>query len=323
MATSGTVGNTVIDTATLLEHAFRRAGVAAAKQTPEIVQAAQESLYMLLLGMSNRGLNLWCLEQDFVGLSAGVPKYQMPVGTLNVSNVVFSQPTLVAGTTSNTGNSVTSDLGVATAVVRVGVEASGYTATDTITIAYSSDNVTWYTAASQVGGLVDVMWFEVGGVATYRYWRVTTTSAATLTIAVASAIYDLPLSPWSWDTYMAVNNKAMLSRPATNYLIERKLYCYLTLWPVPSTQWDHLSLLCHRQVQDIGTLTEQIELPQRWLEGITWQTAFRIAVEVPGVDKDRLGLCREMAEFYTSEVEEDEADGMPLMIVPRIGGYTR
>jgi hypothetical protein len=30
-----------------------------------------------------------------------------------------------------------------------------------------------------------------------------------------------------------------------------------------------------------------------------------------------------MAENYTNEVEDDESDGMPLMIVPRIGGYTR
>ena len=35
MATSGTVAKTVIDTSTLLEHAFRRVKVAPSAQTPE------------------------------------------------------------------------------------------------------------------------------------------------------------------------------------------------------------------------------------------------------------------------------------------------
>jgi hypothetical protein len=278
---------------------------------------------MLLLGMSNRGYNLWCLEQVYVGLTAGVSKYQLPVGTLNVSNVVFSQPTVLASTDTIGGGSFVADLTTAQNVVRVGVALSGYTVTDTLTIAYSSDNISWTPVVVQAGDLADLMWFDLGAVLSYRYWRVTTTGASTIDVALAGSVYDLPVSPWNWDTYLAMNNKAMMNRPSTNYLLERKLECALTLWPVPTTQWDHLSLLRHRQIQDIGALTDQIEIPQRWLEGITWQAAFRVAVEVPGVDKDRLTLCKEMAENYTNEVEDDESDGMPLMIVPRIGGYTR
>lgn len=322
MATSGTLGTTVIDTATLLEHAFRRAGVSSVKQTPEVVQAAMESLYMLLLGMSNRGYNLWCLEQIYVGLTPGIGKYILPVGTLNVSNVVFSQPTLATRSNAVLPTSIVSDAGASTSVTRVGVALSA-PANDTIVGSYSSDNISWSTFITKSGDLDTVVWLDIPGNISARYWRVTTTTATPTDMVLASSVYDLPVSPWNWDTYMAMNNKAMQSRPSTNYLLERKLECALTLWPVPTTQWDHLSLLRHRQIQDIGALTDQIEIPQRWLEGITWQAAFRVAVEVPGVDKDRLTLCKEMAENYTNEVEDDESDGMPLMIVPRIGGYTR
>ena len=54
--TSGTVGNTVIDTAAVLEHAFRRVKVHPSQQTPETVQIAKENLYLLLLNMATVGL---------------------------------------------------------------------------------------------------------------------------------------------------------------------------------------------------------------------------------------------------------------------------
>ena len=54
MATSGTVAKTVIDTSTLLEHAFRRVKVAPSAQTPETIEIAKNCLYMLMLNRVNR-----------------------------------------------------------------------------------------------------------------------------------------------------------------------------------------------------------------------------------------------------------------------------
>lgn len=321
MATSGTLGTMVIDTAILLEHAFRRAGLSVSKQTPETVDAARESLYLLLLNLSNSGLNLWCLETVYVGLTPQQAKYQLPVGTLDATNVIFSQPT-IAATSTAAASPVTLNVGAAQLVTRVGVAISNFTSSDTITLSYSTDNVAWTVAAAQTGNLMATMWFNIDPTVSAQYWKVATTSSSTITIALASAIYDLPVTPWSRDTYQAINNKDTAGRPSTSYLLERKLDVSITLWPVPTALWDHLTVVRHRQVQDIGSLSQQIEVPQRWLEGIAWETAFRIAVEVPGVDPSRIDLCGKMAEKYVFDASDDESDGMPLRIAPSISGYT-
>ena len=95
------------------------------------------------------------------------------------------------------------------------------------------------------------------------------------------------------------------------------------MWPVPTTAWDHLTILRHRQIQDFGSLTEQIEIPQRWLEGITWHAALRIGMEAPNADPKKLQICVDMADRYTLSASSDEEDGTPLYIQPNILGYTK
>ena len=64
MSYSGTVGTTVIDVQTLIDHGARRAGKLAEELTNEQVQSAKESLFYLLSNMANRGIQYWCIEKD-------------------------------------------------------------------------------------------------------------------------------------------------------------------------------------------------------------------------------------------------------------------
>jgi len=98
MATSGTVGNTVINTAKLLEKAIRRCGLSPQALTPETVETAREDLFMLLLSLSNRGLNLWCIDKKLLALNVGQGTYTLPVGTQSILNAMISTHTRVTGT---------------------------------------------------------------------------------------------------------------------------------------------------------------------------------------------------------------------------------
>jgi len=92
MATSGTIGNTVINTAKLVEKALRRCGLSPASATAETAETAKEDLYMLLMSMSNRGLNLWCIDSQTVPLVIGQAVYVLPPGTLDVLNINLATP---------------------------------------------------------------------------------------------------------------------------------------------------------------------------------------------------------------------------------------
>jgi len=56
MATSGTVGSTVITVQNLIDSGARRAGKLAEELTVEQMQASKQSLYYLLSNLVNRGI---------------------------------------------------------------------------------------------------------------------------------------------------------------------------------------------------------------------------------------------------------------------------
>ena len=75
MATSGTIGSTVVATDVVLAHAFRRCGVSATAQTPEFVEIAQECLFFLMLSLASRGINLWCVDKQIMDVTSGKEVY--------------------------------------------------------------------------------------------------------------------------------------------------------------------------------------------------------------------------------------------------------
>jgi len=322
MSTSGTVATTVIDTAAMIEHAFRRAKVPPAQQTPETVQIARENLYFILLNLSNRGLNLWAVEKAFIGLTAGQATYDTPAGTLDVLNVVYSTPTLetVSFSTIATGGQAAIS---SAAIIRVGlkfsvafsgdiqVKSSGTLLTALPTYAYSAGQYYWADLPVTTTGTV----FTVESAAAPY--------PAVSDIKLVSQVYDLPLSIWNRDTWAALNNKQKQAHPSTNYFFEKKLTPTLTLWPVPDNANDHLMIYRQRQPQDVGTLIQQVEVPQRWYDGIIWLLSAKIGFELPSVDPAHLQLLIQMADKMEFEAEQQETDGAPIYISPGISCYTK
>lgn len=322
MATSGTVATTTIDTAALIEHAFRRAKVKPSAQTPETVQIAKECLYFILLNLSNRGLNLWAVEKAFMGLRSGQATYTTPAGTLDVLNVIYATPTLETVTFSAIAEGGQADIASAT-LIRIGFKlstaftgdiqfkSSGTLLTTLDTTTYAADTYYWADLPVATTGTL----FTVGSAAA--------TYPVVSDIKCASRSSDLPLSIWNRDSWAAMSNKAQTGHPSTNYFFEKKLTPVITLWPVPDNDDNHLLIYRHRQPQDVGTLLDQVEVPQRWYDGVVWLLSAKIGFELPEVEPTHLQLLVQMADKMEFEAEQSETDGAPIYITPGIGVYTR
>ena len=68
MATSGTVGQTVVTVQNLIDSGARRAGKLAEELTSEQILAAKQSLYYVLSNLVNIGVQYWCINKVIVGL---------------------------------------------------------------------------------------------------------------------------------------------------------------------------------------------------------------------------------------------------------------
>lgn len=320
MATSGTVGQTIINTAKVLEHALRRCGLSPTVQTPEVVTIASECLYLLLAHYANRGLNLWCVERTLIGYQVGKKEYLLPVGTNDVLNELHCTPSLLTGVLA--GNILTLDS--SNTVVRIGVQFSVLPVADFILqtstdgVAYTNQVSVTYTTVTDTGV---IYWYDLDPSVVCQYVKVTGGTASAL--YAANRVTEIPITPINRDTYQEFPNKDFQSGQVTSSYFNKTLTPSLTVWPVPDTATKHMSVVVHRQIQDVGTLTQQLAIPQRWFEATIIQLAFRLALELPGVDPGRVKILTELAEKFQIEAEDEETDSAPIYLRPRIAPYTR
>ena len=277
---------------------------------------------MLMLSLSNTGLNLWAVERAFIGLNPGQATYETPPGTLDVLNVVFSQPTIVASTFAANATGGTSVI-AAEAIRRVGFALTSAFVGE---ISVASGGVTLVTLSSQSYSAGSHYWVELPvatSAADFSVESLTAPYPVVSAMVIVSSVYDLPCSQWNRDTYAALNNKAQANRPSTSYFYEKKLVPTITLWPVPTTNTDHLTVYRHRQPQDVGSLSETLEIPQRWLDGVIWMLASRLCFELPSVDANLAQLIVQMADQQVLQMSASETDGAPIYLTPGIGVYNR
>jgi hypothetical protein len=84
-----------------------------------------------------------------------------------------------------------------------------------------------------------------------------------------------------------------------------------------------MTLWYSRQVMDVGALTDELEIPQRWYEAVVSMLAHRMAMELPGVAVDRIGYLEKMSDKFLYDAEQEERDKSPIYYAPNISVYTR
>ncbi len=327
MATSGTIGTTVVQTDSILLHALLRCGLRSTSLTPEIVSLAFDDLFFLLLNLASRGLNLWCIDKQIIGLFPNQATYVLPVGTIDVLNVVYSQPTVQASVTSYpSGTQALGTLTSSTMIVRFGfMPTATFDDSLTFSINTGAGYVVDQTLPSQEWTAGAWYWYDIKVPKTASLYRLqSTTQAFTLSnFVLSSNTYDQKISPFNRDTYTVQPDKNRAGTPSTNYYFEKLVNPQITLWPITQNTTDQITVWRHRQIQDIGTLTQEIELPNRWLEPIIWQLAYSLSYEIPEVDPARRAEIATNRQNFLADGEHNESDHLPMYIVPRIRGYTR
>ena len=328
MATSGTVGQTVINTAKMLEHAWRRCGLKPTMQTPEAVLSAKESLYILMVHLANRGLNLWCVEEERLPLYAGQAKYLLPTGTLSVLNVLHSKPNLITGTVTSDASSYTDELDESSTVVLIGLKLATVP-NGAVTLESSADGITWtvFKTIALADAPTTLTWYSLDVQVTDTFFRVvdngTVPALSVTTFSLATGVTDVTVSQFNRDEYAQQPDKGFTSGSVTNYFFDKSLTPEIACWPVPSANGNFLSVWVHKQVQDVGSLSQEIAIPSRWMESILNQLSFRVAMEAEGVDPARITMLKQLSDESVIVAELDETDGSPIMIQPNISVYSR
>jgi hypothetical protein len=135
---------------------------------------------------------------------------------------------------------------------------------------------------------------------------------------------EITMARLNRDDYTNLPNKNFTANQPFQFWVNRTIpQAKLNLWPVPSDPFVQMTVWYSRQVMDVGSLSGELEIPQRWMLAVQNMLAHQMSLELPGVPLDRVQYLEGQAEKYLMLAEQEERDKSPIFIAPSIACYTR
>lgn len=327
MAFSGTISTTTFNTNKVVDHAFRRCRITAQRVTAEMQDIATDLLYLLLSELSSTKTPSWCIEKLILPFYQGQPRITLPLGTEEVLNANYRSIQPVTGSVIATSTSYQVNFASPTVVSTAGIKWAS--AAVPVNFSVSTDGVTWRVVhtdnASAFPG--QITWNDIYPGLAYQYFRITAISGTLsyTNITLGNTPSEIPFGVLNRDSYVAQSNQIFEGRPTT-YWFERTInQPYMRLWPAPNLASEQAQLIVwrHRQIMDVGTLQQEIEIPQRWYDAIVMKLASRLALEIDIVDPTMIQLLTPLAADSLRIAWDGDNDGSSTTIQPYISPYTR
>ena len=353
MAYSGTVGTTVIQVQTLIDHGARRCGKLAEELTSEQVLSARESLFFLLSNLINIGIQYWAIDKKVYGLKADKYVYQLPVGGNDVLQALYRRMNRPSGayatsaggivenafdgdidticTQSAANGNISVNYGTNNPVYigSIGI-LPGVSASIDCVFEYSSDGITWNTLYDPgVTAWVnnEWIWYDIEAGQTVQWYRIRARNGSTLSLRelyFGNNSTEITMARLNRDDYTNLPHKNFTANQPFQYWFNRTIpQSEITLWPVPSDPFVQMTVWYSRQIMDVGDLYGELEVPQRWFEAVVFMLAHRMSLELPAVDVARIQYLEGQAEKYLGLAEAEERDKSPIYFAPNISPYTR
>ena len=357
MAYSGTVGTTVVNVQEVIDHAARRCGKLAEELTSEQQLTARQSLYYFLSSLINIGIQYWAISKEVIGLTPDKYIYELPLGANDALNVLYRTMNRPSGEyTSSAGGVVanvydgntstycqqtspngnisvfygTNDPIYAGSIGILPYVAGGGSSLWSVIYEYSTDNITWNTLDDLGQVLVtdnQWIWTDIDPGQNVEYYRVRVYNGTTMALRelyIGNNSREIQMSRLNRDDYTNLPNKNFTANQPYQFWFDRtipvpKIY----LWPTPSDAFVQMTVWYSRQIMDVGALTDELEIPQRWYEAIIMNLAHRLSLELPQVPMDRVAYLERMAAQYLNEAEQEERDKSPIYWAPNISVYTK
>jgi hypothetical protein len=355
VAYSGTTGNTTINVDQLISYAFRDAGKTSEEMTPEYVNAAKQALFYNLQNLSNLGVNLWLLENQLYGAVTAQQQLVLPRTVIDVreanwvyvinstaseylpvtnieSPAVFDQNLEIVSTSEIGKPYFGLEYQQQQSVFYVGF--NGYAAagsTQTYNFAYetSDDGITWTTRLQlPETTLQDKEWayFNINITPLYQYYRLRETVLPQFSlrqIVFSTSQQVIPLARLNRDDYWNLPNKQFPSARALQYWFDRQIEPSMYIWPVPNNDFQMFQLIIEKQMEDVGSLTNQIYVPDRWINSVQASLSHRLSMQIPGVDVAKIQYLEAQADKLFMQANNEERDKSPIYFQPNISYYTR
>ena len=355
MAYSDTYGQ-VYPVQVLIDHAARRCGKLAEELTSEQLVTAREALGFVMTNLINIGIQYWAIQKEVIGLTPNKYIYTLPVGSNDVLNALYrtmNRPTgsysssaggnaALAGDndidtycqqTSANGN-IAINFGTSNPIYAgsIGIlpfVSGGGSATWTLILEYSSDGTNWNTLEN-IGTVVVTdnqwKWYDIDPGQSVQYYRIRASGGTILALRefyVGNNSREITMSRLNRDDYTNLPNKNFTANQPYQFWFNRTIpQPEIYLWPTPSNPFVQMTVWYSKQIMDVGDLTDELQIPQRWYMATLAMLSHQLALELPAVPLERVQYLESQAEKYLNQAEQEERDRSPIYFAPNLSVYT-
>lgn len=354
MAYSDTYGQ-VYPVQVLIDHAARRCGKLAEELTSEQLVTAREALGFVMTNLINIGIQYWAIQKEVIGLTPDKYIYTLPVGSNDVLNALYRTMNRPAGSysssaggnaalagdndidtycqqTSANGN-IAINFGTSNPIYAgsIGIPpfvSGGGSATWTLILEYSSDGTSWNTL-EDIGTVVVTdnqwKWYDIDPGQSVQYYRIRASGGTILALRefyVGNNSREITMSRLNRDDYTNLPNKNFTANQPYQFWFNRTIpQPEIYLWPTPSNPFVQMTIWYSKQIMDVGDLTDELQIPQRWYMATLAMLSHQLALELPAVPLDRVQYLESQAEKYLNQAEQEERDRSPIYFAPNLSVY--
>lgn len=327
MAFSGTISQTVFNTRKVIDRAFGRCKMPAATISSENIAIANDALYLLISSWANLNVPLWCIQRRVYPLYDGVGGLVLDVGTVDVLSANLRQISPATGTEFVTPDTYTVDFIGQVQIAVVGIKWAG--PSTPLIFERSDDSINWTVVDTVDPGAVagEWTWFDIEQIVGAVFFRISTAGPDLEyeRIVLGTNPSEIPIARINMDVWADMPNKTSKGRPVQYWLDRQVRQPIMNLWSVPDASFEtwQVVLQVHRHIMDVGTMQQEVEVPQRWYDALVAGLALRLANEIAEVDVAHVPRLEAAANKALYDAAQEERDDSPIQMMPNFSAYTR
>lgn len=313
----------------MLDGAFRQCRVLPQNISGEMLENGKVVLQNMFDALPTHVTPLWAQDRQLIAVPSLAREVHLPDDSIDVLSIYWREwRQRHVGPIIDYGTNQTQELDGREEINVVGVMFNrAVTQGFRIETSLDGSNYTLFKDVPAQAFPVDtMMWFEAEPALFVNYVRLVGVARIALKeFYLGMDANDLPVDRVNRESFQTLPPDRKASRPISYWVDRQADEPVVNLWPRfdGTNPFGALHVTRQRHVQELGDLTDFVEIPRRWKEGIIAMLAYRIALNTPQIDITIINSLKPLADEMKEQLSTDERDPAPINISYGISGYTR
>jgi hypothetical protein len=295
----------------IAEEAYERCGLEI--RTGYDLRTARRSMNLMLIEWSNRGVNLWTVEQGQIPMVTGQGLYPLPVDTVDLMDMVIRQNN---ASTSNQIDINISRIAEPTYMSIPNKLTTGRPIQVYINRQSGMDSTTALTLNGNISATdTTITLSSTNGLPTTGFIKIDNETISYVNVNGNQLV----------NCYRGQNGTTAAPHLTGAAITKQNLPC-INVWPTPNPPGDQYTFVYYRlrRMQDAGDGgSYEQDMPFRLVNAAVAGLAYYLSMKKPEVTPDRIGMLKADYEQQWDLASSEDRDKAPIRFVPRNMFYYR